>query len=958
VSPREFVRKWRPSTLREDQASQSHFNDLCSLLEEPTPTEADPAGTWYCFEAGAKKTGGGTGWADVWKKGHFAWEYKGKHKGLDAAFAQLQRYRIALQNPPLLIVSDMDTISIHTNFTYTVEQVYDISLEDLLVEDTRRLLKRAFAEPEALKPGVTRKELTEQAAAEFAELAQSLHTRGYQPQRVAHFVNKVLFCLFAEDIGILPPRLFTRLLEAAAKKPGRFQEMAGKLFAAMKDGGDFDLEVIDWFNGGLFDDDDALPLDKQQIDLIRGVSQLDWSAIEPSIFGTLFERGLDPGKRGQLGTHYTDRGSIMHIVEPVVLAPLRHEWAGTKQQIEQLLAKSHKAKSKSSSTKFFLQAKEKCREFLNRLQGVRVLDPACGSGNFLYLALLGLKDLERRVIDEAEQLGLPPFLPAVGPQSVTGIEINPYAAELARVTIWIGQIQWMLNHGFGLSRSPILQKLDQISCRDALLNDDGTEARWPAAEFIVGNPPFLGDKKMISELGEDYVALLRGRYKGRVPGGADLVTYWFDKAWRETTEGRAIRAGLVATNSIRGGQNRKVLDTICERGRIFEAWSDEPWILEGAAVRVSIVCFEGRRDLTLPACLDGNEVSQIYADLTGRAEGASAADLTTAKRLAENLGVIFMGTTKVGAFHVGGATARKWLLLSGNPNGRPNGDVVRPWANAMDLTRRPSDTWIIDFGTEMPEAVAALYEAPFEHLVKNVKPERLKNRREVYRRLWWRHGEPRPALRGALAGLSRYIATPAVAKHRLFVFMDGSVVPDHQVFVIARDDDTTFGILHSRFHEAWALRLGTSLEDRPRYTPTSTFETFPFPEGLTPNIPAPTYANNPRATAIAQAAKRLNELRENWLSPPELVHRLPEVVPGFPERVIPADATAAQLLKTRTLTNLYNQCPTWLLQAHHEVDAAVAAAYGWPADIATEEVLLRLLQLNLERRAACASLAK
>ncbi len=957
MSPQEFVRKWRPSTLREDQASQSHFNDLCSLLEEPTPTEADPAGTWYCFEAGAKKTGGGTGWADVWKKGHFAWEYKGKHKGLDAAFAQLQRYRIALQNPPLLIVSDMDTISIHTNFTYTVEQVYDISLEDLLVEDRRSLLKRAFAEPEALKPGVTRKQLTEQAAAEFAKLAQSLHTRGYQPQRVAHFVNKVLFCLFAEHISILPPHLFTRLLEAAAKSPGRFQEMATKLFAAMKDGGDFGPEVIAWFNGGLFDDDDALPLDKQEIELIRGVSQLDWSAIEPSIFGTLFERGLDPRKRSQLGTHYTDRRSIMRIVEPVVLAPLRLEWAATTQQIEQLLAKSRKATSKSTSTKFFFQAKEKCREFLNRLQGVRVLDPACGSGNFLYLALLGLKDLKRQVIDEAEQLGLPPFLPAVGPQCVTGIEINPYAAELARVTIWIGQIQWMLNHGFGLSRDPILQKLDQISCRDALLNDDGTEAQWPAAEFIVGNPPFLGDKKMICELGEEKVTLLRAKYKGRVPGGADLVTYWYEKAWREIAAGRARQAGLVATNSIRGGQNRKVLDTICESGRIFEAWSDEPWILEGAAVRVSIVCFQAPCDSSLPARLDGNQVVEIYADLKARTTERAVADLTKARRLPENTDCCFQGPVKVGAFNIPGQLAREWLALPANPNGRRNSDVLRPWANGLDLTRRPSDTWIIDFGA-MGQSSAALYEAPFEYVRNHVKPFRDKNRDRGRRLNWWLHGRSGEDLRSAVSRLKRYIATPRVAKHRLFVWLEGAVLPDCALFAIARDDDTTFGILHSRFHEAWALRLGTSLEDRPRYTPTSTFETFPFPEGLTPNIPAPTYANNPRATVIAQAAKRLNGLRENWLSPPELVHRLPEVVPGFPERVIPAHATAAQLLKTRTLTNLYNQRPTWLLQAHQELDAAVAAAYGWPADIATEEVLLRLLQLNLERRAACASLAK
>jgi type II restriction/modification system DNA methylase subunit YeeA len=309
-----------------------------------------------------------------------------------------------------------------------------------------------------------------------------------------------------------------------------------------------------------------------------------------------------------------------------------------------------------------------------------------------------------------------------------------------------------------------------------------------------------------------------------------------------------------------------------------------------------------------------------------------------------------MGDTKGGAFDVPGHPAREWLQLPLNPNGRPNSDVLRPWANGMDLTRRPSGRWIIDFGGRMSEQEAALYEAPYAYILKHVRPLRLQNRREAYQVYWWRHVEPRPGMWQALNGCRRrYIATPTVAKHRLFCWVDRSVCPDHQLIVIARDEDVTFGVLHSRFHEAWALRLGTSLEDRPRYTPSSTFETFPFPEGMTPNIPAAEYADDARAIAIGDAARRLNELREARLNPPDLVERAPEVVPGYPERIVPVNPKAAAILKTRTLTNLYNERPAWLDNGHRDLDAAVAAAYGWPADIAEDEALERLLALNHER---------
>ncbi len=949
MEAQEFIGKWRSSKLKERSASQSHFNDLCALLSEPTPTEADPQGDWYTFERGAKKTGGGDGWADVWKRRYFAWEYKGKHAKLDAAFAQLQRYAIALENPPLLIVSDMETIRVHTNYTNTVQEVHVIDLDDLARYEKRQILKWAFAEPERLKPGVTREAVTEKAAKQFAELAQRLRNRGFEPQRVAHFVTKLLFCMFAEDIGLLPCNLFTRILETGSENPENFPDLASDLFTAMKDGGNFGADLVDWFNGGLFDHIDVLPLDKGDIAQTLKVARQDWSDIEPSIFGTLFERGLDPSNRSQLGAHYTDRHSIMRIVEPVVLEPLSREWEQVKSEIQGQVTKAEKAKSKSVSTKALKEARRLYQGFLLRLREFRVLDPACGSGNFLYLALLNLKDLEHRVILEAETLGLYREFPEVGPSAVLGIELNPYAAELARVTIWIGQIQWMLRYGFNLSKKPILQNLDQIACQNAVLSEEGAEPEWPHTDCIVGNPPFLGDKKMLSELGDDYVVSLRNTYKGRVPGGADYVTYWFEKARAQVEAGKAQCAGLVATNSIRGGANRKVLERIRDTGVIFNAWSDEPWILEGAAVRVSLVGFAGKDDpAALAAHLDGKAVGKIYADLTAATEH-EVVDLTEVVKLSENVGVSFIGTQKNGPFDVPGHLARKWLRLPGNPNARPNSDVLRPWVNGMDITRRPRGMWIIDFGVDMPEEEAAFYEVPFEHVVAHVEPTRKHLRRKNHRVYWWRYGETRPGMRRAIEPLSRYIATSIVSKHRAFVWMPTIVLPENLVVAIARDDDTTFGIVSSRFHETWALRMGTSLEDRPRYTPTTTFETYPFPNGLTPNIPASQYAKDPRAQAIAEATRNLNQLRENWLNPPEWVKRVPEVVSCYPDRLVLIDEKAAGELKKRTLTNLYNKKPQWLVQAHNMLDEAVAAAYGWEPDISDEEALTRLFELNQVR---------
>ena len=948
MTPGEFIAKWRASELKERSAAQEHFIDLCRLLGEPTPAEADPTGERYCFERGARKDTGGDGWADVWKRHCFAWEYKGKHADLDVAFNQLRQYALALENPPLLIVSDMARFRIRTNWTNSVSLTHEFGLDDLADAATRDKLKWAMSDPERLRPGESRQALTERAAATFAVLAQSLRERGHAPQAVAHFVNRLVFCMFAEDVGLLPADMFTRMLQQARRQPEEFAAMARTLFGAMATGGLVGFEAVAWFNGGLFDDDAALPLSKSEIETTLEAAALDWSEIDPSILGTLFERGLDPDKRSQLGAHYTDRDKIMRIVEPVVVRPWLVEWEAVKTAIADRLERANAAKSKAARTQQRGQAERRLRTFLEQLRQFTVLDPACGSGNFLHLALHALKDLEHRVQLEAEAMGLQRAFPAVGPANVRGIEINAYAAELARVSVWIGEIQWMRRNGFNESRDPILKPLETIECRDAILTPEGGEPEWPAADVVIGNPPFLGGKLLNTHLGEDYVSAIFKVYAGRVPAEADLVCYWFVKAGEHLDALRSKRVGLVSTNSIRGGANRRALQTAIEGCPIFEAWSDEPWVVDGAAVRVSLVCFARPGDGPAPERrLDGEPVDAVHADLTARRGGAGV-DLTGVQRLYRNMGVAFMGDTKGGPFDVPGEQAREWLREPANPNGRPNSDVLGPWMNGMDVTRRPSDKWIVDFGWDMVREEAALYEAPFQHAKEHVYPMRQRNRRESYRENWWRHVEPRQGMWRALDGLSRYIATPRVAKHRLFAWLDARICPDSALIAIARDDDVTFGILHSRFHEAWSLRLGTSLGkgNDPRYTPTTTFETFPFPEGLSPDVPASAYADDPQATAIAEAARRLVSLRDRWLNPPEWVEWVEEPVPGYPKRPVARDEAVEQALKKRTLTNLYNARPQWLADTHAALDAAVAAAYGWPAGISVEDALRELLALN------------
>ena len=1030
----EFQKKWAKVSAKESAAYQSHFDDLCRVLGIAPPLEADPAGETFCYQKRVIKDaellnaddGGETerGFADVWRRGCFAWEYKGKKKNLDEAYQQLLRYRESLFNPPLLIVCDFDRYIIRTNFNGTVQEVHEFTNAQLGEPKNLNLLRDAFTQPEFLKPQRTTAEVTEKLAAQIARVAKSLQKRE-SPEladaetraemnfsqrrnlRIARFLNRIVFCFFAQNTGLLPVKLFSKIAAIGLEDPKRFPKTLEELFAVMAKGGNFGVHKIRHFNGHLFEEATVFELTEDELRELADASEADWQFIEPSIMGTLFERALEPEQRSQLGAYYTSEVDIKALVEPVLMAPLRCEWATLKRT---LVARSSKGKGTP-------EQRGQLATFQKMLAAMTVFDPACGSGNFLYVSLRLLLDLEKEIIALGSEFGAK-LAPLVSVQQLRAIEINPYAFELAQVSVQIGYLQWRRDNGFQNDRTPVLQNLDGFQNEDALLvphfrnkaktlraaqagehvGSDAlkfyTERKWPECDVIVGNPPFLGGTKILEELGREYQKELWRIYGKRIPGTADLCCYWFEKARESIAAHKCRRAGLIGTQGIRGGGSIEVLEKIKKAGDIFFAESDRDWVLAGVTVHVSMVGFDDGTETQ--RVLDGQTVLSIHANLS------STFDTTKAARFAEAKSLSFRGVPKVGKFEIPEAAALT-MLAEPNPNGLPNSDVLMPWVNGMDMVRRPRHFWIIDLFSRDAESIVSQFEMPFAHLLKEVKPLRNLNKRDHRRERWWLHAESGAGLRNATKDLPRFLATLSTAKHRIFVWLNQPIFPDQQLYVFARSDDFFFGVLHSKLHETWARKMGTQLREKEsgnRYTPTTCFETFPFPFAddlaCTEDDPAhiaakfraahyhtdqgnslresppPTTPNEHRA-AIAAAAQALDELRECWLNPPEWTETRVLTFPGREDgpwgryvdaqtvnaktrigtvrypRVEPRDAVCAAKLKARTLTNLYNERPTWLAYAHEQLDAAVAAAYGWPAGMSEDEMLAHLLSLNLAR---------
>jgi len=965
LTTKQFVQKWGQTPMlpfSEMQSAQTHFNDICDLVGHPDPIAfADK--TIFCFETNAIKPDGRKGRADVFYRNRFVWEYKGLHANLDKAYQQLLFYKDALGNPPLLITSDTQRIIIHTNYTNTIKETHVITLEDIAHGDGLSKLETIFKGDidKTFKPDKTREQITEATAQNFIKVVESFETwvqkqtdqTEFAHEKQAHFFIRLLFCLFSESIGLLPDKLFTKTMQNAKDMKGLRKRLQG-LFHVMRNGGLFGMYEIRNFDGGLFNDDFVPPhLHGDMIMKLLDACRYDWSQLEPSVFGTLFERILDTTKRHQIGAHYTGKTDIELIVEPVLMQPLRDEWQTVRMQSMSLIRNGDKEK-----------AHAKLQTLADKIADTQVLDPACGSGNFLYVALKRLLDLQKEVIVFAQRHELADIPLTVDPKQLHGMEINEYAHELAQVTVWIGYIQWRFESGFEKLGDPIMQPLNTIKRMDAILAYDEHgkpyEPTWQSADVIISNPPFLGGKRLRKEFGDVYVNDIFGLYNDIIPRESDLVCYWFEKARAMIEHGNLKRAGLLATNSIDGGANRKVLDRIKKTGDIFMAWRDKKWELEGAAVFVSIVCFDDGKETE--RFLDGQSVNKINSDLT------TFANLTVAKQLLENANIAFMGDTKVGAFEIESVTAQQFLIDTSNTNQQPNSDVVRPWINGLDITRRRRNMWIIDFGVGMPIEEASQYILPFQYVTNHVKSyrevARSGNRTGVS---WWIHQRPRPAMRKALELLTRFIVTSSVSKHRIFVWVKHPTLPGHALYVIASQNDYFFGVLHSKLHEVWALQQGTALGITPRYTSTTTFETFPFPY---PPGTEPSETDSPIVESIAEHARELVEFRQSWLHPTDtLIGKL--------------------AIKKRTLTNLYNALnyyrehvkgkhrdeskwfaninkvvklgkasPKYFITLsdietldwiHMQLDHAVLDAYGWEHSLTDEQILENLLTLNLAR---------
>src|ERR1017187_3685978 len=666
----EFKKKWSRNQSKESAAYQEHFNDLCRLLGQPTPNEADPSGSdFFCFQKRVVKDAelfelhetpdasepAERGFADVWKKGCFAWEYKGKKKNLDEAYKQLLRYREALLNPPLLVVCDFDRYIVKTNFNGTVQEVHEFTNAEIDRPENLRILRALFSKPEFLKPQRTTAQVTEKVAAQIAAVAKSLQSRESveladarsraevnvaqrKNLRIARFLNRIVFCFFAEDTGLLPKNLFTDLLKTGIDDLTHFARTLENLFAVMAKGGHFGKDKIRHFNGHLFEEASVFELTEDELRKLADAGEADWQFIQPSIMGTLFQRALDESQRAALGAQYTSEPDIRDLVEPVLMAPLRREWAQIKSDFVGADVRRLKSPGKKSETPHVVSYKARLAAFLKKLRAITVLDPACGSGNFLYVSLQLLLALEKEVITFAEQLGFS-FPPEVSVKQLRAIEINAYAFELAQVSVQIGYLQWRRDNGFDNDRTPVLQNLDGFQNEDALLvphfhskaktlkeaqagehkGDDAlkfyTEREWPECDVIVSNPPFIGNKRLRSELGDENTKAVFEVYGNRLPATSDFCCYWFETARELIAEGKCQGAGLLATTGSKQVGSRRAFERIKESGEIIFAISDRDWFDAGTAIRICMVGFSGKDAMAKPI-LDGREVTEINADLS------------------------------------------------------------------------------------------------------------------------------------------------------------------------------------------------------------------------------------------------------------------------------------------------------------------------------------------------------
>ena len=930
-----FISRWEKSGAAERSNYALFLSELCDLIgvARPDPATPDNAANAYVIDRAVarvdkdgKKT---TVYLDLYKSGHFVLETKqgssaeannpgqaplldvepatqktghGKRgtkawdKALEKAYHQARAYIRDLPSdegrPPFLIICDVGhVIELYSEFTrsggtylrFPDPKNHRIYLEDLRDPEKRELLRKVWAEPMSLDPSTNAAKVTREVADALALLATSLEKDKHDPQIIALFLQRILFTLFAEDVGLLPKKSFEDLLLNLKKSSEGFPVMITQLWKDMAAGAKFStvlMQEVFHFNGGLFENPSALPLDGEQITLLIHAAKQDWTEVEPAIFGTLLERALDPRERHKLGAHYTPRSYVERLIEPTLMQPLRDQWMAVKAAA----AVHHDAGDDK-------KAREEIEKFHHHLTHINVLDPACGSGNFLYVALARIKELEAEVLDLLEELGGNRMLEMdstkVRPTQFHGIEINERACAIAQLVLWIGYFQWhhKTTGKADTNDRPLLPKQQTIINKDAVLEYDdrlprtdpetgkiitiwdGTttkphlvtgkevpdetarktlfdyikprRAEWPEADYIVGNPPFLGNKRMRDGLGDGYTEALRTAWKKQKPNSWDFVMYWWHKAAELVRDGKAQRFGFITTNSIHQTFNRKCLEPFLGNDKkpisVVFAIPDHPWVdsADGAAVRIAMTVAEnGMSEGVLGEVTEEAEEGhgEIRVELNycaGKISGhlKTGADLTSAKQLISNELLAGQGVIVLGAgFILDGAERNKLEQIS--PQSKC---LFKRYMNGSDLVRISRNLSIVDLHG-LSEDDLKKHPEIYQKIYNEVRPKRLQMKDKQRRDKWWLFGRSNQTLRDAIDSLPQYVGTCRTAKHRIFSFLEGDVLPDAKIVAIGLHESTYLSVLSCSIHCLWALRTGAFLEDRPNYNHADCFNKFPFPD--------------------------------------------------------------------------------------------------------------------------------
>jgi hypothetical protein len=982
--------KWTGVKSAERSNYQLYLSDLCDALGVERPR---PAGTGYCFEEPVQviNRDGTESWnyIDLWKKDHFVLEAKDQAAEspdsvlLRKAFGQAKSYASDVESgpPPYLMVLDVGkTLIVWDRWSGSYggfsagRRIPLAALADR--PDDIALLRDIWDNPAARDPRQKAARVTREIAAALAQLASSLEQRGHRQEEVARFLIRCVFTMFSEDVGLLPGEPFTHAIdEVGFTEPEEFSAVLAGLWRAMDTGGRFGLKKFLRFNGHFFADQTVLPLTRADMAVLHQAAMADWAEVEPSIMGTLLTRALDRHERHRLGAEYTPREFVERVVRPTVEEPIRERWTAVQAEVLQLRntgTKSVRTQRDNEKT-----ALERLRGFHEWLRGLQFLDPACGSGNFLYVTLDLVKQIELEVFRAIEEITGHPELAVqqVDPSQFHGIEVKAWARELAELTLWVGYHQWWRKtHGHVQPPEPVLRDTGTLEHRDAVLawesiKEDPARSRpdptrqllhhvtgelvpdpaaelpyleymgarpaaWPDADFIVGNPPYIGNKRMREALGDGYVDALR-RVCRDVPESADYVMYWWSRAAAAVSSGRTLRAGLITTNSITQTYNRAIVSTWADAGaRVVWTIPSHPWLDEtdSAAVRVAmtVISAEGMTARRIEVDDSGkvvavSEARQLNADLTTTADVAATASVPL---LANSYLASGGFSPQAGGFVLEEDEGLRLLDMS-----ESHAQVVRPYIGGRDVASRRRNRYLIDFGFLTEEEAASQYPVLFDIVRDRVRPVRSTNKRKSYRELWWRLGEPRPLLRAAIEGLPRMIATPYVARHRYFTFLEASVAPDDTLICVASDSAYLLGVLSSRVHQQWALAAGSRLGigNDPRYNKSRCFDSFPFPD-----------ATPAQQQWIADLAVRIDDHRR------AAVARSGHVTITSMYNVVEKLRTGDLLSAPERSLHEVAACGV-LRDLHDTLDHAVCELYGFPLEATSEELVSRIVALHDER---------